>query len=185
MAFGKAAFAKTFSVGTQKEALRQLAELAQRATAHPLIRNTALKIIRNCPSRDDWCELEALFKAVKHGDSGVKPLRKGVKYVADPRWSDYFVDPVDQLQSCMKDACGFDCDDHTSLMAALAGSIGWRMGLRAWGPLGSNELVHVYAVAAFPKRPPFERAVGLDTTVPESYVGWEPPKGNILTAWLE
>lgn len=178
-------FARTFSVGTQKKALAVAAELAQKATTHPFIRNTALKIVRVCKSRDDECELGALFKAIKYGDPAVAPLKKGVKYVADPRWSDYFVNPVDTLRACLKDACAGDCDDHTSLMVALAGSLGWRMGLRAWGKPGSDELIHVYPVAAFPKRPPFSKAVGLDTTVDESTVGWEPPRGIVLTAWLE
>jgi len=178
-------FAKTFSVGTQKEALAELAELAQKATAHPLVRNTALKIVRGCASRDDECELEAIFNAVKHGDPAVKPLRKGLKYVADPRWTDYFESPVDLLTMCLKDACGSDCDGHTALLVSLAGSLGWRMGLRAWGPKDGDELIHVYAVAAFPKRPPFQRSIGLDTTVPEFKLGSEPPKGNVLTAWLE
>ena len=78
-----------------------------------------------------------------------------------------------------------NCDDHTALIVALTGSIGFRCGLRAWGKARSKGFVHVYPVVLFPKLPPYERTVGLDTTVPEASVGWEPPRGNVLTAWLE
>lgn len=162
-----------------------LAELAQRATVDPLIRNTALKIVRNCGSREDKCELEAIFRAVKNGDPEVEPLVNGFKYVADPRFADYFESPVDAMTQCLKGACGSDCDGHAALNVALAGSLGWKCGLRAYGPSGEKGFSHVYAVAAFPKRPPFKKVTALDTTVDDSFAGWEPPKGNVLTAWLE
>ena len=185
MPYGKAQFARTVNVPTQQASLEVLAKLVQECTADPLIRNTAIKIVRRCASRDDACELAAVYEAVKHGDPGIKPLRNGFKYIADPRWSDYFTAPTDTLNACAKGACGGDCDDHAALIAALLGSIGWRVGLRAWGPANGGDLVHVYAVAAFPKRPPYTEARGLDTTVSEATAGWEPPRGNVITAWLE
>jgi hypothetical protein len=72
----------------------------------------------------------------------------------------------------------------TALVIALAGSLGWKCGARAWGKTADG-YSHVYPVVAFPKRPPFQKIVGLDTTVPDSKVGWEPPKAHVLTAWLE
>lgn len=169
---------------SQQDALSKLAELTQRATIHPLIRNTAIRIIAECAGRDDMCELKAIFRAVKRGDSSIPPLVNGFKYVADPRFADYFASPVDLLNNCLKGACAGDCDDHTALVAALAGAVGFKVGLRAWGR-DSSGFSHVYPVVAYPKRPPFKRALGLDTTVPSSSVGWEPPEGNVLTAWLE
>lgn len=171
-------------LATQEASLQTLAELVQRATIHPLIRNTAVKIIRSCESREDLCELQAIFDAVKSGDVGVPPLADGLKYIADPRYADYFESPVDMLQQCMKGACGSDCDGHAGLICALAGAVGWVVGLRAYGPRNSQGYSHVYAVALFPKRGPFERAVGMDTTVPSASLGWEPPRGNVLTAWI-
>jgi len=168
----------------QQASLKLLAELAQRATVHPLVRNTALKIVRDCESREDMCELQAVFNAVKRGDAGVAPLLNGFKYVADPRYADYFESPVDALENCLRGACGSDCDGHTALIVALCGALGWKCGARAWGR-DKNGYSHVYAVVAFPKRPPFSKVVALDTTVPESKVAWEPPKGEVLTAWLE
>ena len=164
--------------------MRELAELTQRATVSSLVRNTALKIRNECASRDDMCELRAIFDTVKNGNPNVSPFRNGFAYVADPRFADYFASPVDTIANCLKGACGGDCDDHTSLVAALAGTLGFKAGLRAWGR-DTRGYSHVYPVVAFPKRPPFERIIGMDTTVPYSKVGWEPPKGQVLTAWLD
>lgn len=169
---------------TQSDSLKVLGDLAQRGSIDPYIRYTALKIVRNAQGRDDQAELEALFNAIKHGDPEVKPLRNGLKYVADPRFSDYFTAPKDLLQMAENGANGGDCDDHTALMCALGASLGFKMGLRAWGRKGDDSFSHVYAVAAYPKRPPFTSVLGLDTTVDESEVGWEPPEGEVLTAWL-
>lgn len=176
--------ARALNPEDQVGSLKILANLAQRATVSPLVRTTALKIVRDCGSRDDACELDAIFNAVKYGDPAVQPLKRGFKYVADSRFADYFASPVDSLQGCMKGACAGDCDDHCSLICALAGSLGWRCGLRAWGRRGDGVYQHVYAVVLFPKRPPWKSWVALDTTVPEFGVGDEPPRGDVLTAWL-
>lgn len=162
-----------------------LRDLTQKSIIDPLVRRTAMQIIQGCEARDDKCELEAIFNAVKYGDPNVPLLKTGLKYVADPNWYDYFVAPNRMLSECGKGACAGDCDDHASLICALAGSIGFKVGLRAWGKANEDDYVHVYAVAALPKRPPYTLVVGLDTTVPESYVGWEPPKGRVLTAVLK
>lgn len=193
--FGLSHGARILDAATQEKSLKLLGELTQRAAVDPTIRNTALRILNSagCNSREDGCELEAIFNAVKHGDPAVKPLHKGFKYVADPRFADYFASPVDVVNNCAKGACGGDCDEHSALIAALLASIGWKVGLRAYGLAGSGGFSHVYAVAAFPKKPhqnggtklTWDKVVGLDTTVPSSRVAWEPPRGNVLTAWLE
>jgi hypothetical protein len=79
-----------------------------------------------------------------------------------------------------------NCDGHAALIAALLGSIGFMVGLRAWGPKNAQDYQHVYAVVVYPKAGgPGARVIGLDSTVEESKVGWEPPPGRILTAWLD
>lgn len=107
--YAKAAPIQYVEPSTQKESLRLLGELAQRATIHPLVRNTAVKIVRGCASRQDRCELQAIYDAVKHGDPDVQPLRTGLKYIRDPRFADYFESPVDALNQCLRGACGSDC----------------------------------------------------------------------------
>jgi hypothetical protein len=59
------------------------------------------------------------------------------------------------------------------------------VGARAWGKK-QNDYQHVYSVVALPKNGPAPEnyfGTGLDTTVPQSDVGWEPRGGYILTAW--
>lgn len=169
---------------SQAASLKRLAELTQKNSIKPLVRNTALRIRAECKGREDFCELKAVFDTVKYGNPNVAPFVNGFAYVADPRFADYFTAPEDTINNCLRGACGGDCDDHTALVAALCASLGFKVGLRAWGR-DSRGFSHVYPVVMFPKRPPFDRVLGMDTTVEESKVGWEPPKGNILTAWLE
>lgn len=183
--YGYSRGSRVLDLKTQGDSLKVLAELTQRATVDPLVRGTAIKIVREAGSRDDDGELQAIYDAVKNGDPEIPALKRGFKYIADPRFADYFTSPVDSLKACAKGACAGDCDDHAALIGALAGSLGWKVGLRAWGPQGGPGFTHVYCVVAYPKRAPFESSVGMDTTVPNAKVGWEPPRGDVLTAWLE
>lgn len=174
-----------YEVASQKKALEELAKLIEKSSADPLVRNAALAITHNCDSRDDGCEIAAVFNAVKHGTDVVKGLEKGLKYMSDPRWADFFTSPSRLLRQSAVDqayAAG-DCDDHAALICALLSSLGFVVGLRAWGAK-KGEYTHVYAVVALPKIQP-EQFAGLDTTVEESSPGWEPPKGYVITAWLD
>lgn len=185
---------------TQKGALEQLAMLVQKSMIHPLVRETAFALTGRgiCADRDDMCEVEAIFNAVKYGTetdekgrnvqglglaSGKTGLENGVRYVADPRWTDHFTAPHRLLEQCQRGRCQGDCDDQAALVAALLGAIGFQVGLRVWGKSADN-YVHVYPVVALPKRSP-SNVYGLDTTVEESYVGWEPEGGVTMTAWME
>lgn len=171
---------------SQQDALKALADFTAKSIVEdPIVRTTALKITSECSSRDDLCEIEAIFNAVKSGTPLVKSLSKGMRYVADPRLADYFTRPGRSLQLCDIGACGGDCDDQAALVAALLGAIGFEVGLRAYAlPSDKSVFVHVYPVVGFPKRKP-EEYLGLDTTVPQSYVGWEPPKSRVLTAIIK
>lgn len=177
---------REISVATQEASLLKLAELAKRSAVHPHIRKAAKAITSSCDARDDVCELEAIYRAVKEGDDRVPGLSRGMRYVSDPARIDYFTSPLRTLEDCKDGACGGDCDDHASLICALASSIGFRVGLRAYGKRGANkEYTHVYAVVALPKFGKVQRIFGMDTTVPSAEAGWEPPKGHALTAWID
>jgi hypothetical protein len=197
----------------QQEALRVLAQLVEKDTKNPKVITVARAIVQDCPARDDMCEVTAIFDAVKKGDPRIKGLEKGLRYVTDPRLADYFVSPSKTLELCEGGSCGGDCDEAASLQAALLGSLGFVTGLRGWGvpPRGGPRppLSHVYTVVRIPKknsdfngygggrsRPVrlsgygrFNEAlgceeIGLDTTVANSYPGWEPPGNNTLTAFI-
>jgi hypothetical protein len=171
------------NVGSQRTVLRHLAELTMKSIVHPTVRHAAMQITGSVDARDDMGELQAIFDAVKSGDSRVEGLENGFRYVADPRATDYFTAPYRSLEACTRGACAGDCDDHAALVAALAGALGFKVGLRAWGRMG-QDFEHVYAVAAVSKRAP-KKVIAMDTTVPEFSLGDEPPPGRVLTAWLE
>jgi hypothetical protein len=186
---------------TQPESLEKMAELIQRGSIDPLVRTTAHQILQSAGltaasggARDDDAELHAIYDAVKNGDPNVPALRTGFMYVNDPRYADYFTSAPDSLRACLKGACAGDCDDHGILIGSLLASIGWRVGVRGWGPPGEAAMIHVYPVVAYPKRAQtglngsegYARSVGLDSTVDEAYVGWEPPKSDqVVTVWIE
>lgn len=190
--YSQGGHARILDAQTQENALRLLADLAQEKSVDPLVRNTAVRIVtpvlvagaHRSPTTDRR-ELEAIFETVKYGNAEIEPFASGLRYVADSRFADYFESPVDIINNCVRGACATDCDGHAVLIAAMLGAIGWKVGLRAYGVKGTGGYSHVYAVVAFPKKPPCRSVMGLDTTVPESSVGWEPPKGDVLTAWLE
>lgn len=173
-------------VPDQKAALRALADLVEKSTVDPLVRNAALAITSDCDSRDDECEIQAIFDAVKTGDSRVKGLESGLKYMSDPAWADFFTSPSRTLRQLADGINGGDCDDASALVAALLGSLGFTVGLRAWGKT-QGEYTHVYAVVGYPKLDwkDEDDLYGLDTTVEESFPGWEPPGGKTLTALLD
>ncbi len=189
--------ATTTVVSTQLDALKRLAALAQKDVVHPLVRETALQITSVCPSKldgysaaeVDQFELLSIFDAVKTGRSDVPALRHGLRYVADPRWSDLFTAPSRILQLSLNGANGGDCDDHAALVAALAGAVGFKAGVEGYGANPNGDLNHVYAVVRATKHAPSDPATwavsGLDTTVPYSTVGWRPPPGRYVTVWLE
>jgi hypothetical protein len=165
-----------------------IADLIGKGAVDPKIVKAARKITADCDARDDLCELEAIFRAVKEGDSRIKGLESGLRYVSDPRSTDYYLGAKKILEECEDGACAGDCDEHTVLIASLCAAIGFKVGARAYGRKGTKNFTHVYAVVAVPKQGPWSKEYGghgMDSTVADSYSGWEPPEGRVLTYWLE
>ena len=174
---------RTQDFKTQKASLRALANLANRSMKKPEVVYAARKITANLPPRDDEAELQAIFDAVRSGHPSVKGLERGFRYVSDPVNTDFFAAPFRILQQCAKGACAGDCDEHGALLASLCGSIGFNVGIRAWGPGREGSFDHVYCIVGFPKHSPKEW-VALDTTEKQD-LGWEPPGGHWMDARLE
>lgn len=179
---------RTKNNSSQMMSLDDLVGLAKTSMLEPRVRVAAIRMISSCPkTRDaaaDFCELRAIYNGVKNGDGRVAGLGDGLRYVPDPRGSDYFVAPHRLLEWCEDGACGEDCDSHAMLVIALAGAVGFHVGLRVWGNLKKSGYQHVYGMVHFPKKEPFQREISLDTTVASADVGWTPPKGRIQTQWL-
>jgi hypothetical protein len=185
-----ARFARLETATSQRAALEKVAQLIRKGSIHPDILKAAKALTRDCEARDDLCELEAIYQAVKVGSDRVSWLRRGVRYLADPFPFDSFHAVSSQINLCKEGSCAFDCDDQTILIGSLASALGFKVGARAWGPgtKQNDDYQHVYAVAAVPKSGPWPAGYyghGLDTTVPSAAVGWEPQGGHILTAWIE
>ena len=177
------------TASSQAKALQKIAELIAKGASEPAIVRAARAITRDCDARDDRCELEAIYDAVKHGTEAVPGLERGLRYVADPRTSDYYVGAARILTECAGGACSGDCDEHTVLTASLCAAIGFKVGARAWGPDPKRKAFeHVYCVVAGPKkRGPWKAdgMLGMDTSTEQASVGWQPPRGSVLTYWIE
>lgn len=187
---------RLLEVADQRTALRTLRDMTQPFTADPVVNEIALLATGVCESRQDLCELNAIFDLVKNGRPDIPGFERGLKYVADPNWADTFRTPRRIIENLQAGINGGDCDDHAALICALGGSIGFTMGFLGYGPPGSEELTHVLAVAKIPKRLDGEiQLVGLDTTVSEATLGWLPPyihkpnaqglRAKTLLAWLQ
>lgn len=175
-------------VPNQRVALETIAKLIAKGCVDPMIVRAARKITSDCPARDDLCELEAIYRAVKEGDPRVPALAKGLRYVSDPRNVDWYQGAKRILEECKAGGCAGDCDEATILVASLCGAVGFKVGARAYGKPGTKNYQHVYPIAAVPKNGGWEKNYGghaLDVTVPDAYVGWEPPSGRVLTVWIE
>lgn len=184
------------TVQNQRQQLEEIIGLVRKGIANPTVRETALLIVKNagCPnqnvssaSRDqiDLCQLKAVYEAVKNGDSDVPGLEHGVPYMADPAGFDLYTAPARLLKACKAGmgSCHEDCDGLTALICALAGTLGFEAGARAWGKPGGDGYQHVFCVVKFPKREKTGE-LSLDVTVPRAKVGWHPPEGRIMTAWV-
>jgi len=176
-------------VRDQRSALQKILKLIERGSIDPDVRRVAIRIVSDCEGKDDLCEAEAIFEAVKHGTDAVPFLRNGFKYVADPRAADFYTGARRILDELSRGSYAGDCDDHTILVGSLCAALGFKVGARAWGPDRNQDVyTHVYCVIAVPKKGPWPKGYtghGMDTTVKQSHVGWEPPRRRALTMWLE
>lgn len=134
-------------VADQKAALKELAKLVEKSTVDPLVRNAALAITADCDARDDECEIHAIFNAVKHGDDRVKGLEKGLKYMSDPRWADFFSSPARTLRQLADGFNGGDCLPADTLLLG-AGYKPFKIGEAKVGDLvmGDGKWVHITSV---------------------------------------
>jgi transglutaminase-like putative cysteine protease len=175
-------------VAQQRDALKVIAKLIEKGSSAPRIVRAARIITRDCPDRDDLCELETIFRAVKEGHGGVPGLERGYRYIADPRSVDYYQGAERILAEAEGGAAAGDCDEHTILVASLCAAAGFKVGARAYAKPRERNFSHVYAVAAVPKSGPWPKGYGghgMDTTVAEAFAGWQPESGRVLTYWLE
>ncbi len=149
---------------------------------YPSVLFTARSIAAQCPGRDDACELEAVFGAVKYGpipvrlDDGKIISAPGLRFVTEPRTVDSYPSAKKMLDWLAEGANGEDCDGHVILISSLLMALGWLPGCVIASKDG-KEFVHIFAVVGWPKENPVNW-VALDTTVDQG-VNWWPPRSLV------
>lgn len=146
--------------------IKHLRALAISGAADPTLRMmTARLLARKCgaqwciPERDYPKEIRAVFSAV----------RQHVRYTRDTEHADLYQHPLRTLQS----GAG-DCDDFSSLLAAMLLSIGYPVHYRVIRSEGARDWNHIYVMVGLPPQKP-ERWVALDATVAMP-PGWQSPR---------
>lgn len=104
-------------------------------------------------------------------------VKNYVRFERDPFGVEMLQEPIVTL----KRRAG-DCDDHTTLVCALFGSIGFPYAIKTIKAdmRRPDEFSHVFAVVNIPGK----GWVGADTSVDPAYLGWEPPgkfEGKVWT----
>lgn len=184
------------SAATQRDAMVLAYKLATDSlrdpAGGPLVRETAIRMVRNCKGRDDMCEIQAVFTAIRDGDRGVPGFEKGMKYMTDPEmWSadgqdviDHYTTPDRMIEECMRGVCAEDCDGMSaSLPIALLMSLGWKCAAAIFKPNGAKYFEHIYTLVGYPKLDP-EKVIAFDTTVSHD-MGWEATGGEHLSATFD
>jgi len=100
-------------------------------------------------------------------------FKKNIDYRRDP----YGVELLQDVWSTL-DRKRADCDDATTFLAAAAEVLGAPARIVTVSTRSNKEPNHVYAEAQVGGR-----WLGLDATVPQSYVGWAPPHVTARRIW--
>jgi len=120
------------------------------------------KLMRGVPARAAQQEMQRLLEFVKHQ----------VRYQKDPLTAlQGYVELVQSPAQTLTRGAG-DCDDQSVLIAAAALALGHRPRFVVLKADSSrpDEFTHVYTEVFFNGR-----WWGMDSVVPRSFVGWEPP----------
>lgn len=138
--------------------LEIMRRLAQQGAVDPMVRDTAVNVIREAgvPGGDFPGEVAALFNYV----------RDRIHYVRDPHNAELLQSPANTIRF------GYgDCDDKTTLLCALLLAIGnrARVVMRAIAT-GGREFSHV-----FPLVEVGGRLLALDATYQGTPLGWQHP----------
>lgn len=141
------------------------AVMGNEGVASAEIRRQALTIVQGVPSRDQQGEINAVLQWVK----------SNIAFRGE--WAETVQTPLVTLQ-----LRAGDCDDQSTLMAALLGSLGYKTRFKtvAADPSAPYAFSHVY-IEIFHRKT--GQWISLDSTVPQSFPGWQPPNIFRQKAW--
>lgn len=155
-----------------KRTIHWMREMAvQDARKWPFIQ-VATRIIAGCPHKDYMC----------HGRRILNFVKRYVTFLPDPRTSVEDGGQMELVQApfqTLHRKAG-DCDDMSTLVAALAMAVGIPAQYATIKADGRrpDEFSHVYPVLFIDGR-----WLGADASVDKSYLGWEAPRHNGKEMW--
>ena len=125
------------------------------------VRYAASQLVKDIPERDDFKEVNAIFKYVQHY----------ARYTKDPYRVELLHSPEISLRLIREDGyAALDCDDYTILGLSLAKALGYQVALKVVSTQPSRKFHHVYGLVNTQDRwYPFD---AIRRTVP---LGWESP----------
>lgn len=109
--------------------LRLMAQAMREGSLDPEIRRTAAQLTARCHQHDQLAQLAALHAYV----------RDRMRWVPDPDEVEW----IQEAATTLREGFG-DCDDLTTLLGALARSIGIPVAIVAGGPLADGPFAHVW-----------------------------------------
>lgn len=136
-----------------RDTLSYMRAFAEEYKIHPAVRTLALSLVRTLPQKDYAGEVCAVWDYVKNR----------VRYVRDIRGVETLQTPVKTLEYGQG-----DCDDKSTLLASMLGSLGHLTRFRAVG-FGPRSLCHVL-VDVYDG----QKWIALETTE-DINLGWTPP----------
>jgi hypothetical protein len=141
------------------------AVMGNEGVASAEIRRQALTIVQRVPSRDQQGEIAAVLQWVK------------TNIAFRGEYAETVQTPLVTLQ-----LRAGDCDDQSTLMAALLGSLGYKTRFKtvAADPSAPYAFSHVY-IEVFHRKS--GQWISLDSTVQQSYPGWQAPRIFRSKAW--
>jgi transglutaminase-like putative cysteine protease len=156
--------------GGVTDTLRLMAQVARQYKTNPVIRQTAARIVRGCPGKDDRCEIATLQDWV----------RSNIRYTGDV----YEVETLQTPDYTLREKYG-DCDDQACLLATMLLAIGIGAAYCALG-VGGGPYSHVLAVAILHDNSQYslETTLSNDPHTGEPVgPGWFPPDATCVRFW--
>jgi Transglutaminase-like superfamily len=152
---------RRFKIGHGDSAILKTIQHMQRlvagpeGVAHPQVRIAAIEAVRGA------------IKNVDEIDHVLTWVKRNIEFRGEH--AETLQSPVVTLQL----AAG-DCDDHSTLIASMLSSLGYRTSFKtvATNP-DDPQFSHVYVIVKDKRTP--GRWIAIDSTVGQSYAGWEPP----------
>jgi len=143
----------------------QLASAAYQGATDPLVRDRATSIIADAGL--DGRDTPAIMSALQGW------VQQNIRYTKDPWRSERFQSPRNTLANAAK---GADCDDHSTLLGAMAMSVGIPVNMKLYGfERGKKSFGHIMVTVPGP-----DGDTAYETIVKGTPPGWEPPHVRAL-----